>query len=409
MKKRILSILAAALTLAACTSCSASFHSAKQLSTTQKAPAVSVTGSQQQDATQAYLNFTASLLQHTFSGDNLLLSPLSAADALCLTMEGAAGETRQQMETVLGEAETMGGYFSTIRGASGEQLTMADSVWIRNDPALSVNDNFLAIAAGNYQAEVYSAPFDEDTCSDINNWVKNKTDGEIQNLIDKIYDSDMIYLINTTLFDAKWQDEYEDNEIRDRDFTTVSGETTQVKMMYSDEHTYLENDFCTGLMKYYKDEKYTFAALLPKDDVTIYQLVDRLNAETLDKLLSERISAEVEAGIPVFTGDTKLDLAKILPDMGMPLAFSSGADFSDMATYDGQSLYIDRVIHQTRIEVNEKGTKAAAATQVAMTSSGAADSSSNRHTVILDRPFVYMIVDMEQEIPVFIGVMTDPA
>ena len=408
MKKRILSILAAALTLAACTSCSASFHSAKQLSTTQKAPAVSVTGSQQQDATQAYLNFTASLLQHTFSGDNLLLSPLSAADALCLTMEGAAGETRQQMETVLGEAETMGGYFSTIRGASGEQLTMADSVWIRNDPALSVNDNFLAIAADNYRAEVYSAPFDEDTCSDINTWVKNKTDGEIQNLIDKIYDSDMLYLINTTLFDAKWQDEYEDNEIRDRDFTTVSGETTQVKMMYSDEHTYLENDFCTGLMKYYKDEKYTFAALLPKDDVTIYQLVDRLNAETLDKLLSQRISAEVEAGIPVFTSDTKLDLAKILPDMGMPLAFSSGADFSDMATYDGQNLYIGRVIHQTRIEVNEQGTKAAAATAVVMVS-GEAATSSNSYTVILNRPFVYMIVDMEQEIPVFIGVMTDPS
>ena len=178
--------------------------------------------------------------------------------------------------------------------------------------------------------------------------------------------------------------------------------------MYSDEHTYLENDFCTGLMKYYKDEKYTFAALLPKDDVTIYQLVDRLNAETLDKLLSERISAEVEAGIPVFTGDTKLDLAKILPDMGMPLAFSSGADFSDMATYDGQSLYIGRVIHQTRIEVNEQGTKAAAATAVVMVS-GEAATSSNSYTVILNRPFVYMIVDMEQEIPVFIGVMTDPS
>ena len=408
MKKRILSILAAALTLAACTSCSASFHSAKQLSTTQKAPAVSVTGSQQQDATQAYLNFTASLLQHTFSGDNLLLSPLSAADALCLTMEGAAGETRQQMETVLGEAETMGGYFSTTRGASGEQLTMTDSVWIRNDPALSVNDNFLAIAADNYQAEVYSAPFDEDTCSDINTWVKNKTDGEIQNLIDKIYDSDMLYLINTTLFDAKWQDEYEDNEIRDRDFTTVSGETTQVKMMYSDEHTYLENNFCTGLIKYYTEEKYAFAALLPNEDITIYQLIDRLDGETLHELLSERTSAEVEAGIPAFTGDTRLELTDVLPEMGMPLAFSPGADFSEMATYNGGNLYIDRVLHQTRIEVDAQGTKAAAATQVAMTS-GAADSSSNRHTVILNRPFVYMLVDMEQEIPVFIGVMTDPS
>ena len=408
MKKHILSILAAALTLAACTSCSASFRSAKQLTTTQKAPVVSASDSQKQEAAQDYLNFTAGLLQQTFTGSNILLSPLSVADALCLTMEGAAGETLAQMETVLGEKETMRSYFSTIRRESGEQLTVADSVWIRNDPTLKVNDNFLAIAAEDYQTEIFSASFDENTREDINTWVEDKTDGEIQNFIDKIYDYDIMYLINTTLFDAKWQDEYEDNEIRDRDFTTVSGETTQVKMMYSDEHTYLENDFCTGLMKYYKDEKYTFAALLPKDDVTIYQLVDRLNAETLDKLLSERISAEVEAGIPVFTGDTKLDLAKILPDMGMPLAFSSGADFSDMATYDGQSLYIDRVIHQTRIEVNEKGTKAAAATQVAMTS-GAADSSSNRHTVILNRPFVYMLVDMRQEIPAFIGVMTDPA
>ena len=408
MKKHILSILAAALTLAACTSCSASFRSAKQLTTTQKAPVVSASDSQKQEAAQDYLNFTAGLLQQTFTGSNILLSPLSVADALCLTMEGAAGETLAQMETVLGEKETMRSYFSTIRRESGEQLTMADSVWIRNDPTLKVNDNFLAIAAEDYQTEIFSASFDENTREDINTWVEDKTDGEIQNFIDKIYDYDIMYLINTTLFDAKWQDEYEDNEIRDRDFTTVSGETTQVKMMYSDEHTYLENDFCTGLMKYYKDEKYTFAALLPKDDVTIYQLVDRLNAETLDKLLSERISAEVEAGIPVFTGDTKLDLAKILPDMGMPLAFSSGADFSEMATYDGGNLYIGRVLHQTRIEVNAQGTKAAAATAVVM-ESGAVETSSNSYTVILNRPFVYMIVDMEQEIPVFIGVMTDPA
>ena len=408
MKKRILSILAAALTLAACTSCSASFHSAKQLSTTQKAPAVSVTGSQQQDATQAYLNFTASLLQHTFSGDNLLLSPLSAADALCLTMEGAAGETRQQMETVLGEAETMGGYFSTIRGASGEQLTMADSVWIRNDPALSVNDNFLAIAADNYQAEVYSAPFDEDTCSDINTWVEDQTDGEIQNLIEQINDDDIMYLINTTLFDAKWQNQYKSEDIRDRTFTTKSGTQKDVQMMYSNENIYLENDFCTGLLKYYEGKDYAFVGLLPDDNVTISQLVDRLDGDTLHELINGRISAEVEAGIPVFTGDTKLDLAKILPDMGMPLAFSSGADFSEMATYDGGNLYIGRVLHQTRIEVNAQGTKAAAATAVVM-ESGAVETSSNSYTVILDRPFVYMIVDMEQEIPVFIGVMTDPS
>lgn len=408
MKKRILSLLTAALTLAACTSCSASFRSAKQLTTTQKAPAVSASDSQQQDAAQAYLNFTASLLQHTFSGDNLLLSPLSAADALCLTMEGAAGETRQQMETVLGEAETMGGYFSTIRRETGEQLTMADSVWIRNDPSLSVNDTFLAIATEDYQAEVFSAPFDENTRQDINTWVEDRTDGEIQNLIEQIQGSEMLYLINTTLFDAKWQDKYEDNEIRDRDFTTVSGKTTQVKMMYSDEDTYLENDFCTGLLKYYEGKDYAFVGLLPDEDITIYQLVDRLDGDTLHKLISGRISAEVEAGIPVFSGDTKLELADILPDMGMPLAFSPGADFSDMATYDGQNLYIGRVIHQTRIEVNEQGTKAAAATAVIM-ESGAAETSSNSYTVILNRPFVYMLVDMRQEIPIFIGVMTDPS
>ncbi len=408
MKKRILSIFAAALTLTACTSCSASFRSAKQLTTTQKAPSVSASDSQQQDAAQAYLNFTASLLQHTFSGDNLLLSPLSAADALCLTMEGATGETRQQMETVLGEAETMGGYFSTIRRETGEQLTMADSVWIRNDPSLSVNDTFLAIATEDYQAEVFSAPFDENTRQDINTWVEDRTDGEIQNLIEQIQGSEMLYLINTTLFDAKWQDKYEANEIRDRDFTTVSGKTTQVKMMYSDEDTYLENDFCTGLLKYYEGKDYAFVGLLPDEDITIYQLVGRLDGDTLHKLISGRISAEVEAGIPVFSGDTKLELADILPDMGMPLAFSPGADFSDMATYDGQNLYIGRVIHQTRIEVNEQGTKAAAATAVIM-ESGAAETSSNSYTVILNRPFVYMLVDMRQEIPIFIGVMTDPS
>lgn len=408
MKKRILSLLTAALTLAACTSCSASFRSAKQLTTTQKAPAVSASDSQKQQAARDYLNFTTSLLQQTFTGSNILLSPLSVADALCLTMEGAAGETLAEMETVLGEKETMRSYFSTIRRESGEQLTMADSVWLRDDPALKVKDTFWAIVAEDYQAEIFSAPFDENTRKDINTWVEDKTDGEIQNFIDKIYDDDIMYLINTTLFDAKWQKKYENDDIRDCDFTALSGETTQVEMMYSDEHTYLENSFCTGLLKYYTEWKYAFAALLPNEDITIYQLVDRLDAEALDKLLSERLSTSVEAGIPVFTGEAKLELTDILPEMGMPLAFSQGADFSEMATYDGGNLYIGRVLHQTRIEVNAQGTKAAAATAVVM-ESGAAETSSNSYTVILNRPFVYMLIDMQQEIPVFIGVMTDPA
>lgn len=408
MKKRILSLLTAALTLAACTSCSASFRSAKQLTTTQKAPAVSASDSQKQQAARDYLNFTTSLLQQTFTGSNILLSPLSVADALCLTMEGAAGETLAEMETVLGEKETMRSYFSTIRRESGEQLTMADSVWLRDDPALKVKDTFLAIAAEDYQAEIFSAPFDENTRKDINTWVEDKTDGEIQNFIDKIYDDDIMYLINTTLFDAKWQKKYENDDIRDCDFTALSGETTQVEMMYSDEHTYLENNFCTGLIKYYTEEKYAFAALLPNEDITIYQLVDRLDSNTLHELINGRISAEVEAGILAFTGETKLELTDILPEMGMPLAFSQGADFSDMATYDGGNLYIGRVLHQTRIEVNAQGTKAAAATAVVM-ESGAAETSSNSYTVILNRPFVYMLIDMQQEIPVFIGVMTDPA
>ena len=408
MKKRILSLLTAALTLAACTSCSASFRSAKQLTTTQKAPTVSASDSQKQEASQNYLNFTAGLLQQTFTGSNILLSPLSVADALCLTMEGATGETLVEMETVLGEKETMRSYFSKIRRESGEQLSMADSVWLRDDPVLKVKDTFLAIAAEDYQAEIFSAPFDENTRKDINTWVEDKTDGEIQNFIDKIYDDDIMYLINTTLFDAKWQKKYENEDIHNCDFTALSGETTQVEMMYSDEHTYLENNFCTGLIKYYTEEKYAFAALLPNEDITIYQLVDRLDSNTLHELINGRISAEVEAGIPAFTGETKLELTDILPEMGMPLAFSQGADFSDMATYDGGNLYIGRVLHQTRIEVNAQGTKAAAATAVVM-ESGAAETSSNSYTVILNRPFVYMLIDMQQEIPVFIGVMTDPA
>lgn len=408
MKKRILSLLTAALTLAACTSCSASFRSAKQLTTTQKAPTVSASDSQKQEAAQNYLNFTVGLLQQTFTGSNILLSPLSVADALCLTMEGATGETLVEMETVLGEKETMRSYFSTIRRESGEQLSMADSVWLRDDPALKVKDTFLAIAAEDYQTEIFSAPFDENTRKDINTWVEDKTDGDIQNFIDKIYDDDIMYLINTTLFDAKWQKKYENEDIRNCDFTALSGETTQVEMMYSDEHTYLENNFCTGLIKYYTEEKYAFAALLPNEDITIYQLVDRLDSNTLHELINGRISAEVEAGIPAFTGETKLELTDILPEMGMPLAFSQGADFSDMATYDGGNLYIGRVLHQTRIEVNAQGTKAAAATAVVM-ESGAVETSSNSYTVILNRPFVYMLIDMQQEIPVFIGVMTDPA
>jgi len=347
-------------------------------------------------------------------GENTLLSPLSVLAALSMTANGAKGETLSQMESVLGmpveELNTwLHIYTANLPREEGYKLHLANSIWFTDNPTFTVNEAFLQTTADYYDAGIYSAPFDASTCDAINRWVKDNTDGMIPQILEQIPEDAVMYLVNALAFDAKWQEPYSEYQIRDGDFTTEDGTKQTAQMMYAEENRYLEDGKAVGFVKYYEDRKYAFAALLPEEGMTVADYVSTLTGERLQEILTSAEAVPVETALPQFTVEYDVEMSDILQSMGMTDAFDGTlADFSGLGSSTEGNITISRVLHKTYIAVDGKGTKAAAATAVeAVTECVMIEPEPKQ--VYLDRPFVYLLIDCETNLPFFIGTfMTIP-
>jgi serpin B len=347
-------------------------------------------------------------------GKNTLISPLSVLYALAMTANGADGETLAQMQQVLGMDSDdlncyMLAYMDLLPEAEEYKMSLANSIWFKDDPNFTVNESFLQTNADYYGSSIYKAAFDEGTRNDINNWVKEHTDEMIPEILDEIPDEAIMYLVNALAFEAQWDDVYDEFQVRDDIFTKEDGTKQDVEMMHADEYKYLSDDLATGFIKYYEGRKYAFAALLPNEGVTVQQYVDSLTGRHLQKMLADPEEIQVFTCIPKFESEYDIEMSEVLQEMGMTDAFDWRiADFSKLGTYnvDGMNICINRVLHKTFISVAEQGTKAGAATAVEMVAEGAAEIQEYRE-VILDRPFVYILIDCETNLPFFIGTMMD--
>lgn len=359
-----------------------------------------------------YYGFSVELLKQTYkSGENQMISPMSLLAALTMTENGAAGETLSQMEQVLAGGTSVGtqsmelsSYMNGLPDTQGAHLNIANSIWVKNtEERLHINDNFLEKNHRDFQAEIFGAPFDESTLDDINYWIADETEQMIPKMLDRIDESAVMYLINAVAFDAEWEQVYSESCIRTEDFTDGDGNSMEAAMMYSDESLYLEDDCTTGFIKPYKDG-YGFAALLPKEGMAMEDYIKQLSAEKLSALINGAADTySVSAALPKFSAEYDIELSETLQNMGMTDAFDeSRADFTGIGTYDGGNIYINMVLHKTYIEVEESGTKAGAATVVGVAESAAEQ---EQKTVHLDRPFVYAIIDSENNLPVFLGII----
>lgn len=349
-------------------------------------------------------------LENAEEDENILVSPLSVLLALYMTANGADGNTKAQMMDVLGD--NLNDYLKTYQESlpQGEdyKLHIANGIWFRDAEFLTVKEEFLRANQQYFNAGLYKAPFNDTTCKEINNWVKENTDGMIDSILDEISPDAVLYLINALSFDAKWQKPYNEYSVQeDRTFTKEDGTKQKATLMYSEESTYLEDEKATGFIKYYKDKKYAFAGLLPKEGVTVAEYVAWLNEERLQELFDGAKKTVVNAALPKFETEYDILLNDVLISMGMPDAFSSSAaDFSQMATSERGDIFINRVLHKTFISVDELGTKAGAVTAVEMFDESAMIPA-EYYNVFLDRPFVYMLIDCETNQPFFIGTMMD--
>lgn len=409
MKRRILSaIITTALTLSALTL--SACQSEKSLETTDLMTGIKAASHETvkpDDAFKsAYDNFSVELLKKCFDGkSNTLISPLSVSSALAMTANGANGQTKDEMEKVLGSGmplDELNKYLSSFSGSltSGEnfKLKNANSIWFIKDNNFNVNNEFLQTNADFYHAEIYKRAHNDEIVNDINNWVSEHTDGMIDKLLDNGDALSNIALINATAFNAVWETYYFDNFVEDGTFTDANGNEQSVTMLISEESKYINGDNCTGFIKKYKGGKYGFAAILPDSNVSISDFVGSLNGDKLFKMLQNAESTNVVAKMPKFEYEYSAELSEALKALGMPTAFSDSADFSGIS---GDKLLISDVLHKTKISVTEEGTRAVAATGVVMSAAPDGDKQ-----VILNRPFMYMILDNETMLPLFAGIYT---
>ena len=345
------------------------------------------------------------------SGENTLISPLSVLCALAMTANGAQEETLSQMEAVLGmSVEELNlylySYMKNLPQGNKYKLSLANSIWFTDDERFKVNQEFLQTNADYYGADIYKAPFNDQTLKDINNWVKQNTDDMIPEILDKISQDAVMYLVNALAYEAEWGTPYEEQQVREGEFTKEDGTKQSAEFMYGSEHIYLEDENATGFMKYYKGGKYAFAAMLPREGVSVSDYISSLSGEELNALLNSPKHTTVITSLPKFETEYAVEMAELLKSMGMIDAFDqSKADFEGLGTSGAGNIYISRVIHKTFISVAEMGTKAGAATVVEMADGGAMPDEIKE--VYLNRPFVYMLIDCENDIPFFIGTMMD--
>ena len=352
-------------------------------------------------------SFAAELFKENYSkGKTTLVSPLSVLTALALVQNGAQGNTLAQLEQALGglDRDTLNAYMRAYCDflTESDELKIANSVW--TDSSAEAKRAFLQKAVDSYSAQLFSAPLsDPKTVESINSWVKKNTDGMIPKIIENADRDAVMMLVNAIAFDAKWETPYKRSDIEKLEFTSYSGSKKKTDFMCSTENVYLKDGGAVGFMKPYKNGRFAFAALLPDENTGIDDYVASLSGDKLMKIFSSaKRGNEVNVKMPKFRAEYSTQLIDTLKKMGVKDAFDSKtADFSSLI--ENRDAYIATVVHKTFIEVDENGTRAAASTLVG------ADTMSlmEPYSVCLNRPFVYMIVDTETNLPLFIGVQTE--
>ena len=381
---------------------------AKDLMSSIKANSQEITDIDAGSITPPVADFSVELLKRCADGqNNVMVSPASVISALAMTFNGAEEDTLKQFENTVCGCDIdefnnfFGNYMRSLTDDRAVTFDNANAIWIRE--GLEVKKDFLQKNADYYGAGVFTAPFDDSTVKDINKWVKDNTGGLIEDIVDELNPETVMCLVNAVYFDAKWEEPYTEEQVRDGDFTDISGNTKKVKMMHSsDTMGYIHGDDVTGFIKPYEGN-YSFVALLPDEDVNVNDFIDGFSGDEFAKLIESKKNATVIASLPEFSYDYDKSLKDVLMAMGINDAFGEAADFTGIT--ESENLFISEVLHKTHIDVNTDGTKAAAATAVMMDNGIAMIEENEVYYVNLDRPFVYAIVDNNNYLPVFMGVL----
>lgn len=348
---------------------------------------------------------------------NVFISPTSLLIAMLMVHNGADEDTKTEIEKALQIDElsdeeindaTKELLASIQRNEDNLEVTIANSLWL-NDK-FTFLDSFEKTMETYFDAEIAEIDITDHTSADkINHWVKKATNDLIDEIVDQPLSSDLIaYIINVLYFNGTWMHEFDEALTQEDIFYTEKEEIEIPFMTLDEEFSYFETEDFQAVKLPYNEGEMNMQIYLPKEDKSIDELTEGLTATTWQDW-QHSFNDEVEGTVllPKFKLEYDTKLNDALQELGIKQAFNAGqANFSSMI--EGTApLYISEVKQKTLIEVDEKGTEAAAGTSVAieMTSAPIAD---ERFTMDINRPFLFAIYDEEIEHALFLGIMKEP-
>jgi serine protease inhibitor len=341
------------------------------------------------------------------SDNNYLISPLSINIALSMAYNGANGKTKEEIKNVLNINSMQIGSFNEdysklikllINSDSKVKLSSANSIW--NIPQLIVETDYSDILNKYFSAESFKRDFSSpNTLTELNNWVKDKTNGKIEKILNNIDKNSVLFLVNAIYFKADWEKKFDKAKTSKDEFTNYSGSNSQVDMMYMKDSSiscYSDEKVKAFDLKY-GDGNYSMTIILPNENTSVNDYIQELTLDKYNTMLSNMKQKESEIWMPKFKVEYKIELQDILQALGMKLAFSESADFSKIT--NSMSIFISSIIHKTFMEIDEEGTTAAAVTLIDIKNS----SSENYFNIKVNRPFIIILREKTSNSILFLG------
>lgn len=401
---KILNLVLALCICVGCIQCASTTVSARELTAAEKS------------LVESDNSFGFKLFQNIAAAEkdkNIFISPLSVSMALGMTLNGAAGSTREAMETTLELSgltmqEINESYQSLIELLTGldpkVRFQLANSIWYRQGE--SIEQEFIDLNKTYFDAQVTGLDFgDPDAANVINRWVDDNTNGKIEEIVDaEDLAVDVMLLINAIYFKGTWTYEFDPASTRDDLFSLPDGSQKACKMMMQEgDFQYFEDSDFQAVDLPYGDGDFSMTVFLPHPQKDVDSLIAELGQDNWNEWIDGFSQEKVRLEFPKFILEYELTLNDVLEALGMGIAFTPAADFTGMLKDGG--LWIDKVKHKTFVEVNEEGTEAAAVTSVGMMKGiGESDVLSMR----VDRPFIFVIREHHSETILFMGKIVEP-
>ena len=339
--------------------------------------------------------------------EDFIISPLSMQFLLGMILDGAKGQTADEICNVLGygagEVDAVNEFSQSVLSQipnldKTTKLAIANAVVVNKSYPLI--DSYKSTVSKYYFADVSNLDFSKSsTVTKINKWCSDHTKGLIPEVIKSVSPNSIAYLLNAGYCKGQWKTKFPKGKTSSASFTAEDGSKKTVQMMRNNKHfLYQDNDLLRAVSLPYGNGAFSMMVILPAEGKTLSDVVKGLNGESWAEFVASMVDCDVDLWLPKFDGKFHIDLNTILKALGMPSAFNSSvADFTAMSS---KGMYISSVIQDAIIKVDEGGTTAAA---VSVAKGDMMASPGDRVVFHADHPFLYLITETGTGTVLFAG------